>query len=72
MKLGTIDVQTYLDVVNLDKYNMILGTVFMVKKITVLCMRAKIIEVPGTLQIPALKEGEGDTVQPLFPDKRRE
>src|SRR3984957_13537325 len=51
---------TFLDIVNLDKYDCILGTPFMTKHKIVLDLGSHKIIIHGKMCIPALPEGEGD------------
>ena len=62
---GLIDIDTYLDIANLDKYDTILGTLFLSKHSISLDFEHKEIVIRGTKHICALPEGEGTaTVNP--------
>jgi hypothetical protein len=56
---GPIDIDTYLDIANLDKYDTILGTPFLSKHGISLDFEHKEIVIRGTKCIRALPEGEG-------------
>ena len=56
---GPIDIDTYLDIANLDKYDTILGTPFLSKHGISLDFEHKEIVIRGTKRIRALPEGEG-------------
>jgi hypothetical protein len=60
IEFASIDVDTYLDIANLDKYDTILGTPFMRKHGISLDFETQEIVIRGTLRIPALLEGEGE------------
>ncbi len=60
IEFTSIDVNTYLDIANLDKYDTILGTPFMRKHGISLDFETQEIVIRGTLRIPALLEGEGE------------
>src|SRR3984957_4579125 len=51
---------TFLDIVNLDKYDCVLGTLFMTKHKITLDLGSHEIIIHGKMCIPALPEGEGD------------
>ena len=62
---GSIDIDTYLDIANLDKYDTILGTPFLSKHSISLDFEHKEIVICSTKHIRALPEGEGAaTVNP--------
>ena len=56
---GSIDIDTYLDIANLDKYDTILGTPFLSKHGISLDFEHKEIVIHSTKRIRALPEGEG-------------
>ena len=56
---GSINIDTYLDIANLDKYDTILGTPFLSKHGISLDFEHKEIVIRGTKRIRALPEGEG-------------
>ena len=60
IEFGSIDVNMYLDIANLDKYDTILGTPFMRKHGIFLDFETQEIIICGRLHIPALPEGEGE------------
>jgi Retroviral aspartyl protease len=60
IEFASIDEITYLDIVNLDKYDTILGTPFMRKHGISLDFERQEIVIRGKLRIPALPEGEGE------------
>jgi hypothetical protein len=62
IEFASIDEITYLDIVNLDKYDTILGTLFMRKHGISLDFERQEIVIHGKLCIPALPEGEGEVV----------
>src|SRR6202040_2106892 len=51
---------TFLDIANLDKYDCILGTLFMMKHKIILDLGSHEIIIRGKMCIPAFPEGEGD------------
>src|ERR1700722_19721550 len=55
-----VHVLTFLDIGNLDKYDCILGTLFMTKHKIVLDLGSHEIIIHSKMCIPALPEGEGD------------
>ena len=59
MGFGSININTYLDIANLDKYDTILGTPFLSKHGISLDFEHKEIIIHGTKCICALSEGEG-------------
>jgi hypothetical protein len=60
IEFASIDEITYLDIVNLDKYDTILGTLFMRKHGISLDFERQEIVIRGKLHIPTLPEGEGE------------
>jgi Retroviral aspartyl protease len=60
IEFASIDVDMYLDIANLDKYDTILGTPFMRKHGISLDFKTQEIIICGKLCIPALPEGEGE------------
>jgi len=62
IKFGSIAKDTYLDVANLDKYDSILGTLFLRKHGIMLDFNHNEIVICGKQRIPALPEGEGAAV----------
>jgi len=60
IEFGSIDVDMYLDIANLDKYDTILGTPFMRKHGISLNFETQEIIICGRLRIPTLPEGEGE------------
>jgi len=59
IEFNSIAEDTYLDVVNLDKYDSILGTPFLRKHSIMLDFENQEIVICGKLRIPALPKGEG-------------
>ena len=71
LEFASINVSTYLDVANLDKYDSILGTPFLRRHGISLDFENQEIVIRGTLRIPALKEGEGTAATVSFPRPTR-
>jgi hypothetical protein len=69
IKFGSIANNTYLDVANLDKYDSILGTLFLRKHGIMLDFDHNEIVIRGKLRIPALPKGEGAAVANNSPRK---
>ena len=61
VEFASINISTYLDIANLDKYDSILGTPFLRKHGISLDFDTQEIVIHGKLRIPALPEGEGTT-----------
>src|SRR6202050_1218286 len=61
VEFALINIGTYLDIANLDKYNSILGTPFLRKDGISLDFETQEIVIHGKMRIPALIEGEGTT-----------
>jgi hypothetical protein len=61
VEFASINIGTYLDIANLDKYDSILGTPFLRKHGISLDFETQEIVIRGKLRIPALIEGEGTT-----------
>src|ERR1700691_540310 len=61
VELASINIGTYLDIANLDKYNSILGTLFLRKHGISLDFEIQEIMICRKLHIPTLIEGEGTT-----------
>jgi hypothetical protein len=68
---GTISANTYLDIANLDKYDTILGTLFMRKHGISLNFESLEIVIHGKLRMPTLPEGEGATTAKIKPKNAR-
>ena len=66
IKFALMNIGTYLDIANLDKYNSILRTLFLRKHGISLDFETQKIVIHSKLCIPALLEGEGNpTVKPI-------
>ena len=61
IEFASIAINTYLDIANLDKYDSILGTLFLWKHRIQLDFETQEIVICGKLRIPTLPEGEGAT-----------
>jgi hypothetical protein len=59
VEFGSTTTKNYLDIANLDKYDCILGTLFLRKHGISLDFEFQEIVIHGKLRIPALPEGEG-------------
>ena len=59
VEFGSTTAKNYLDIANLDKYDCILGTLFLRKHGISLDFQFQDIVIRGKLCIPALPEGEG-------------
>lgn len=69
--IGPVDAEIYLDIVNIDKYDAIIGTPFMSRHKICLDFEKMEIIFAGKTHMPALLEGEGELVaKPKFPKKR--
>jgi hypothetical protein len=62
IKYGPIDVSHYFDMVNIDRYDVILGTVFMRKHGIMLDFGKDQVQM-GDKTLPALCEGEDEYLQ---------
>lgn len=60
IRVGPIDTEEYFDVVNIDKYDAVIGTPFMVKHKIALDFEKMEIIFAGNVRMPALPEGEGE------------
>jgi hypothetical protein len=67
---GTISANTYLDIANLDKYNTILGMLFMRKHGISLDFESLEIVIRRKLCMPTLPEGEGATTAKIKPKNK--
>jgi hypothetical protein len=70
-EFGSINRNTYLEILNIDKYDCILGTPFLRKHGISLDFEHQEIVIHGRLHIPALPEGEGEAeAKPLKRNKK--